>query len=124
EKEAAPRRRSALQERWDGAQRTAAGGLEQDDVGAQPGQQPARERARLIGEIEDAQSAQGAGGHRVTKRSRTASSVSCETLVTRSLSCASVAELLGPTSIRIENSEKSRRRFSRLQRSSQSGTNW
>ena len=67
-------------------------GLEQHDVGPEPRQQPARERTRLVGQVEHAQPSQEARRHSVTKSSRTASSVSCETLVTRSLSSASVAD--------------------------------
>ena len=101
EEEASLRVLDALPEGWDGAQWRALRRLDQDDVGAEAGEELPRERALLIGEIEDAHPRQRTR-HRRRKRSRAASSVRVETAVTRSESWRSTSTELGPTSISTE----------------------
>src|SRR5207253_4273218 len=104
--------REPLPEGRDGAQRAAARRLDEHDVGAEVGQQLAGERALLVGEVEDAETGERARHQRRTKTSAAASSVSRDTLVTRSESSRSVSNELGPTSISTEKSENWRRFFS------------
>src|SRR5437867_1222820 len=101
EEEAPLRALDALPEGRDRAQRGAAWRLDEDDVGAEAGEELPRKRALLIGEIEDADAVQRAR-HRRRKSSRTASSVKVETAVQRSDSSRSASTELGPTSISTE----------------------